>query len=115
MPRSAIHFVLLLAMLWQALAGVGLAVTALADPSHSALHWQAQSHHHDDSGFLHQDDSAESAQHLLCDHLSVAAVLIAGTAQGLPALTSPAPHGSHQALVPEPTLDGPLRPPRPLA
>ncbi|MEQ1683163.1 MAG: hypothetical protein ABL916_05905 [Burkholderiaceae bacterium] len=114
MGRFAVLLVLLFAMLWQsvALARVGPTVNALADLEHAALHWQEEGHHHHDDGSYHLDDSIESAQHLASDHLSASLAMAAPSSHTFPALGSAAPGGLHETLVPTPTLDGLLRPPR---
>ena len=104
MHRSAVLLVMLLALLWQsvALARVGSTVNALADLAHTALHWQAQGHHHHEDGSYHLDESTESTQH----------VLIGSSCQDVPPLGSAAPGGRHDTVVCSPPLDGLLRPPR---
>jgi hypothetical protein len=114
MHCRAVFLVLLFAIFWQsvALARPGSTVNALADPAHTALHWQEEGHHHHDDGSYHQDDSSESVQHVLSDHLNATAACTSSPANGLPFLPSAAPLGLHQTPVPDPTLDGLLRPPR---
>jgi len=114
MRRSAVLFVMLFAMLWQsvALARVGSTVNALADLEHAALHWQEKAHHHHDDGSYHLDDSKESTQHVLTDHMSSTAALMVALSQDFPLQGSAAPGGLHDTVVPNPTLDGLLRPPR---
>ncbi len=115
MRRTAVLIVMLFAMFWQsvALARVGSSVNALADQEHTALHWQEVSHHHLEDGSLQLDDSKESVQHVLSDHLSATAVLMLPAAHDFPSLGSAAPGDLHETRVPSPTLDGLLRPPRP--
>ncbi len=115
MKRTFVLFVMLFAMLWQAVAfaRVGSTVNALADSAHAALHWQEEGHHHHDDGSYHLDDSKDSAQHMLSDHASAtAALLIAISSNHLLSLGSTAPRSVHATVVPNPTLDGLLRPPR---
>lgn len=108
---------MLFAMLWQsvALARVGSTVNALADLEHVALHWQQAGHHHHDDGSYHLDDSSASVQHVLSDHVSATAVLLVSSSYDVPHLASSAPGGPHTSLVPDPALEGLLRPPRPCA
>jgi hypothetical protein len=115
MRRSAVLFAMLFAMLWQsvALARVGSTVNALADLEHAALHWQEKAHHHHEDGSYHLDDSKESTQHVLTDHVSATAALMVALSQDFPLQGSAAPGGLHDTVVPNPTLDGLLRPPRP--
>ena len=105
---------MLFAMFWQsvALARTGSTLAALADMQHTALHWQEEGHHHHDDGSVHQDDSSESVQHVLCDHIGAAAALPVTAAHDFARLGSAPPSGLHQAPVPDPALDGLLRPPR---
>lgn len=114
MRRTAILIVMLFAMLWQsvALARVGSTVNALADTEHTALHWQEEGHHHHEDGSFHLDDSKASVQHVLSDHVSATAALLVASAQGFPPLGSAAPGGLHQVAIPDPDLEGLLRPPR---
>lgn len=114
MRRSATLLVMLFIMLWQSvsLARVGSPVNALADLGHATLHWQDEGHHHHEDGSYHSDDSDESAQHLVTDHLSVTLEMAAPPLHDFPPPGSAA-HGSLRAtLVPSPTLEGLLRPPR---
>ena len=106
---------MLLAMLWQsmAMARVGSTVNPLSDPAHAMLHWNAESHHHHEDGSYHVDDSKESVQHMLADHLNVSVPLPSLPALDLPSLQSAAPDSAHTARAPNPALDGLLRPPRP--
>lgn len=114
MRRSAILLVMLFAMLWQsvAMARVGSAVNALADLEHAALHWQEEGHHHHEDGSYHQDDSNESVQHVVTDHLNASLALAASSSHDFPPLGSAAPDGLHERLALNPALDGLLRPPR---
>jgi hypothetical protein len=114
MYRFTVVLVMLLAMLGQsmALARAGSTANVLADLEHAALHWQEEGHHHHDDGSYHTDDSNESAQHVLSDHVSPTAALMVASSHDFPPLGSAAPGGLHKALVPDPTLDGLLRPPR---
>lgn len=114
MRRSTVLFVMLFAMLWQsvALARAGSTANVIADLEHAALHWQEEGHHHHDDGSYHMDDSNESAQHVLSDHVCPTAALMVASSHDFPPLGSAAPDGLHKALVPDPALDGLLRPPR---
>lgn len=114
MRRSAILLVMLFAMLWQsvAMARIGSTVNALADLAHATLHWQAEAHHHHDDGSYHLDDSKESVQHVVIDHLNASLALAAASLHDFPPLGSAAPDGLRERPVPDPALDGLLRPPR---
>lgn len=115
MRRSAVLLVMLFAMFWQAVAvaRVGSTMNALADLEHTALHWQKEGHHHHQDGSYHLDDSNDSAQHVLSDHLSATAALMVSAPHDFPPPASAAPGSMHETVVPDPTLDGLLRPPRP--
>ena len=114
MRRSTVLLVMLIAMLWQsmALARVGSTVNALADLVHVSLHWQETGHHHHEDGSYHLDDSNESARHILSDHVSSTAALTVASSHCFPPLGSTAPSDLLKILLPNPTLDGLLRPPR---
>jgi hypothetical protein len=114
MQRTAILLVMLFAMLWQsvAMARIGSTVNALADPAHATLHWQGAAHHHHEDGSYHQDDSKESVQHVVTDHLNASLALTAATSQNFMPLRSVAPNGLNERLAPSPALDRLLRPPR---
>ena len=105
---------MLFAMLWQsvALARFGSTVNVFADLTHAALHWQEVGHHHHDDGSYHLDDSSDSVQHVLCDHVCAANALLVTASHHFPPLGSAVPGGLSKLLVPDPTLDGLLRPPR---
>lgn len=114
MHRSAVLLVMLFAMLWQsvAMARVGSTVNVMADLAHATLHWQAEAHHHHEDGSYHQDDSKESVQHVVTDHLNASLALAAASSHDFTPLGSVAPDGLRERLVPSPALDGLLRPPR---
>lgn len=114
MRRSAVLLALVLAMLWQsvALARPGSTVNVLSDLAHAALHWQQEGHHHHDDGSFHLDDSPASAFHLLGDHLTVTTALLPAVAHHVPRSGSAPPDGLQGVCVPDPVLDGLLRPPR---
>jgi hypothetical protein len=114
MRRSAVLLVMLCAMLWQsvALARVGSTVNVFADLAHAALHWQEEGHHHHDDGSYHLDDSSDSAQHVLTDHVTATSALLVTASHDVPPLGSAAPRGLHEPRLSNPTLDGLLRPPR---
>ena len=114
MRRTTVLLAMLLAMLWQsvALARAGSTVNAMADMEHTALHWQEEGHHHHDDGSYHRDDSPESVQHVISDHLSTPAALLASASHDFPPLGSATPGGLNKAPVPDPDPEGLLRPPR---
>lgn len=117
MDRFAVLVLLVLALVWQAVALPGAAATAnsAADPAHAALHWQSEGHHHHDDGSSHVDDSVESDRHLMADHAYGAfallpAIQIAVFHRGSSLVTV-----ASESSAPQPFLDGLLRPPRPVA
>lgn len=112
MGRFATVLAVLFAMLWQAGAPVRSAAPDLADLEHAALHWHETSHHHRADGSFHLDDSAESVQHVLSDSATASAAPPSPVSNILAPLGSAAPGGLHERIVPAPTLDGLLRPPR---
>lgn len=114
MRRSTVLLILLFALLWQslALARAGSTVNALADAEHTALHWQGKGHHHHGDGSYHLDDSPEATQHVLIDHVGAAAALWNDATSARIPTGSATPTGVHDGPVPNPTLDGLLRPPR---
>jgi len=114
MRRLSVLLVVLIAMLWQsvAMARIGSSVNVLADAEHAALHWQGESHHHHDDGSYHLDDSKESTQHVVTDHLSASLAMTAPSSHDFAPLESADHRGLHETRVPNPTLDGLLRPPR---
>jgi hypothetical protein len=114
MQRSAVLLVMLLAMLWQsvAMARGGSTVNVLADVQHAALHWQGASHQHHDDGSYHLDDSNESKQHVLSDHVNATTALLLTACHAFPPAGSVAPGGRLESAAPDPSLDDLLRPPR---
>jgi hypothetical protein len=117
MGRSLVVFIMLAAMLWQsvAMARPGSTVNVLADLEHAALHWQEEGHHHHDDGSFHLDDSQASKFHVMADHLTTATALLPAVSHHVPPVSSARPGGLHDTRVPDPFLDGLLRPPRPHA
>jgi hypothetical protein len=114
MRRIPVLLAVLFAMLWQSVgvARAGSTMNELADREHAALHWQEEGHHHHEDGSYHLDDSNESVQHVMTDHLTASLALAASSSHDFPPLGSAAPGGLRQAAVPEPDIEGPLRPPR---
>ena len=114
MRRCVVLFLTLFAMLWQtlAVARVGSTVNALIDIEHTALHWQQEGHHHHEDGSYHLDDSNESVQHLISDQVSATVALLVSSSHDFALQGSAAPGDQHEASVPEPALEGLLRPPR---
>jgi hypothetical protein len=114
MYRSAVAFVMLMAMLWQsiALARPGSTVNVLADLEHAALHWQQEGHHHDADGSFHLDDSPASTIHVLSDQVTATTALLPTVSHHFPPNACALPGALQDPHVPEPFLDGLLRPPR---
>ncbi len=105
---------MLFALLWQslALARVGSTVNVMADGEHAAMHLLEAGHHHADDGSYHLDDAFDSVQHVLTDHLAAPLALMAAAPHDVPMMGSAPPGGLHGAPVPDPFLEGLLRPPR---
>ncbi len=114
MSRTAIMVVLLFAMLWQsvALARTGSMLGAVADRSHFELHWQDEGHHHHEGGANHFDDSAESVQHLVSDHVTASDGLLPGVSSSVQRARSAPPRPGDEEPGPHPLLDGAFKPPR---
>lgn len=114
MRRSAVLILLLMTTLWQsvALARPGSTVNVLADLAHAALHWQEEGHHHHEDGSLQLDDSQASALHMLSDQVTATTALLPSVSHQFVPGTSARPIGISDARVPDPFLDGLLRPPR---
>jgi hypothetical protein len=114
MRRSLVLLVMLFAMFWQtvALARPGSTVNVMADLAHAALHWQGEAHHHHDDGTFHLDDSQASTFHVLSDHVTATTALLPAVAHHFPPNTSSRPGVLRDIRVPDPFLDGLLRPPR---
>lgn len=114
MRRSAVVLVMLFSMLWQAmaLAQPTSTVNLLADLEHAAMHWQDEPHHHHDDGSYHRDDSQASKFHVFSDQLTVATALLPASSQNLLPIASARPCCHRSVSVPDPFLDGLLRPPR---
>ena len=117
MRRTAVLLTMLLAMLWQsvALARIGSPVNPLADLAHAALHWQDAGHHHGDDGSYQLDDSSESIHHVVTDHAGAPLALASSPSHAFLSVGSATPPSLDNLAVPDPTLDGLLRPPRPSA
>lgn len=103
---------ILFAMLWQTTAAACASFSSTANQQHAALHWQDKSHHHHEDGSFHLDDSRASVQHGLTDHVHATVALVAEHPNDFPFLGSTTPSGLHEAIVPNPPVDGLLRPPR---
>ena len=114
MHRRATAVLLLLALLWQsvAVAAPGWAFAQVQDLAHSSLHWSEDAHHHHEDGSYHQDDSAESVQHVIADAGLHAATLLASARSDFSGLDASSPAMTTDAVRPPPYLDGPHRPPR---
>ena len=91
-------------------------VTPAPTYTHTALHLQGDGHHHDDDGSYQLDDSQEAVHHVVSDHVCcAAAALLPSAVHTFPPPEASAPSGVHLAPVPDPDLEGLLRPPRVLA
>jgi hypothetical protein len=105
---------LLICAFWQSLAigGYAQALGDVEEAAHAVLHWQEQPHHHHDDGSVSQDDSDESARHVVADGcLGGAAIMSAGVPLFIPTAMD-RPVFGHEPAPPWPYLDGLRRPPR---
>lgn len=114
MARKLLVLALLIALIGQSVsvARTGLTLDFLADLQHLVLHWQGEGHHHHDDGGYHLDDSGESAQHIIADYVIGSPALLANLDVKIPFVGSHSPGTQHVGRVPNPFLEGPLRPPR---
>lgn len=115
MARKLLVLTLLIALIGQSVsvARTGLTLDFLDDLQHLVLHWQGEGHHHHDDGGYHLDDSTESAQHLIADYVIGSPALLANLDVKIPVVGSHSPGTRQVERVPNPFLEGPLRPPRP--
>ncbi|MDP1645042.1 MAG: hypothetical protein Q8L71_06010 [Thiobacillus sp.] len=114
MSRTGFMVVLLIAMLWQslALARTGSMSGAVADLPHFELHWQDEGHHHHEGGSSHIDDSTESVQHSVSDHVTASDGLLPGVSSPVHRAMSAPPRPVDEEPGPHPLLDGAFKPPR---
>jgi hypothetical protein len=80
--------------------------------AHTVMHWEGTAHHHDDQGDYHQDDSDESAQHILADTALGVPALLQALPLLFPAERMPSPVAMTETARPPPFLGGLIRPPR---
>jgi hypothetical protein len=85
-----------------------------ASMAHEMDHDDHVQHHHEDDGSVHYDDSDESAQHLQYDSTSpqpagLSVPKLPAAPEQLVSVMKP----EFSRFIPEPYLDGPLRPPAP--
>lgn len=113
--RRLLCIFLLMCLPLQSFAALGVALFAGADANlaHQVAHdEQLQHHHHDDSGSVHFDDSDESAKHIQDHPTSSQPVFLAAVTMPVaPEQVSSLEQGEFARFIPEPFLDGPLRPP----
>jgi hypothetical protein len=112
MGRIAFLIASLCAVLWQSGDLVRTGATGLGDLTHAALHWHEKAHHHLEDGSIQLDDSTASVLHVLGDPATASPTLPTRPQHDIAPLASSPPGGLHETLVPAPTLDGLLRPPR---
>jgi hypothetical protein len=108
---------ILLAMLWQAVAV--LSPNYVAQRSGEATHWLAHArdtaHHHHDDRSLHMDNLGGSVVHQHADGSLTVAGWLTGSLGGLPVLSPKAPAVADLLPVESPFIEGLLRPPSPIA
>lgn len=104
-------------MLWQALIWVTPMgqTRQVQEVENLVAHAQAVDHHHHDDHSLHVDDSAESQFHHHAHEAVEPAGLLPVLVEGLFVTHPGAPPTAHLALWASAFLQGPLRPPPPLA
>ena len=114
MRRTFVHLFLLLCICWQALAVAGqLPLEASHEEmEHAVLHWSGQGHHHDDEGALHQDDSDQSAQHIVADGVVTSPAMWAEAQFCFATPVRTTPSASDEAIPLHPFVDKLRRPPR---
>ncbi len=114
MARKVIFLLAFLAAFGQAIAIASLPNAAADQIVHVFVHAEESGHHHHDNGLTHVDDGGTSTVHVhLGDGASVAMI-----SRQVVRLTLPPPLGPPQQVrlsLPEPLLDGLLRPPCPFA
>jgi hypothetical protein len=117
MRRPVVLLLVMFAMLWQSVALLrpGSTVSTRADLVHAALHWQEEAHHHHHDGTWHLDDTQASTLHVHADHVTTTTALLPAMSHHFPPSAAARPGSLHDGPLPEPFLDGPLRPPRPQA
>ena len=114
--RRLLAVILLLSFFCQALATARQTVVldhaGALEAVHAELHLDGVSHHHDQHGVMHLDDSLESLQHMFADAGPGTAALLHFPQLSLPLDRSPAPAVTAESVSPPPHLDGLRRPPR---
>lgn len=114
--RRLICILLLMCLPLQSFAVQGGSLLFESDSSlaHELAHDERVQHHHEDDGSVHYDDSNESAQHIQ-DHSSSPqpAYLPIPKLPAAPEQLVSVAKTEFARFIPEPFLDGPLRPPAP--
>lgn len=105
---------MLFAMLWQSVAmgRMGSTVNALVDLEHASMHWQEEGHHHHGDGSYHLDDSTESVQHVVVDHVGSTVAIVDSFSTCFLPTELVAPIAPAHGPIADPDLEGLLRPPR---
>jgi len=114
--RRLLAVILLLSVFCQAFATARQTIVldhgSVFQIGHAAMHFEGASHHHDEDGIAHQDDSQESIQHMLADAGPGTAALFLLPQPSLPFGRLSAPAVATESVGPPPYLDGLRRPPR---
>src|SRR3989344_5094258 len=117
--RRLLAVILLLSFFCQAFAAARQTVVldhaGAFEAVHAEMHMDGVSHHHDEHGVAHKDDSQESIQHMLADAGPGTAALLNFPQLSLPLDRPPAPAATAESVSPSPHLDGLRRPPRPIS
>jgi hypothetical protein len=109
-------WLIVLCLVWQgiAFAGAGGRPSGLDNADHDRMHRQNLLHHHGVDGTVAPDDSVASLLHALADLAS--AVSIESLVKVAVLAPAPAPLAIHVEVIPSAAcLDGPTRPPKPIA
>jgi hypothetical protein len=116
--KIKMYFTVILMMLWCSLAGAHEITPASADKGfnlgHLDLHARYVSHHHDDGGLVHQDQSEQSSTHMVVDGVNAITAITVPTFSVFS--TSPSSAIDHQpdSFLESLLVNLPFRPPRAL-
>lgn len=116
MLRRWLALFLLLLQLQPAVASVFIpshAVEALVqEVQHTAVHQVGQGHHHDDVLSFQPEEDGQAVAHVHHDAGHHSVLLPSSPALAVPSPASAHRVGFHVGHLPDPCLEGPLRPPR---
>lgn len=117
MSRSFRAFLLLAVLLWQSLAMLGPVTVAqrAGELEHMVVHNQDANHHHHADQALHMEDDDGAVQHLHADSGATTTGLLTSSPHSFIGTLSKSPPETSHPIWRSHTLDGPLRPPMPIA